>query len=247
MATIIFARDLYYYCTLWTRKMRTFARCPFLRLTRRAQSTTLPQKADLSLPELITARVDDSSELVHLGWSDGEWRTLHPRWLRDNCPSRRHPQTGQRICSSTDLPGRLAVSRCSAAAPSLLRVTWKPDGHESEYCGHWLRAVAPHHFADINLRSAAGESDKREPNAAPSSIPVFHYEEACCNGERGVWEWMRAIRTYGATLLHDVPQAESTVRKVAELLGPVQTHIYGDVFDVRKQNPSTAAHKSPNE
>jgi len=69
----------------------------------------------------------------------------------------------------------------------------------------------------------------------PEALPVHRYEDVCGGEEGALWEWMRAIVTHGATLLRGVPTTEGAVRQVAELLGPVQTQIYGDVFDVRHE------------
>ena len=198
---------------------RRFAALSTHRLAvRRALST-------LARPELRGAHVDGASGLVQLQWSDGRERKLHPLWLRDNCPSRRHPGTGQKLHSAADLPDGLAVSR-SEATGGALRISWEPDGHSSEFCAQWLHAVAP----------VDGAAPQPQAAATPSStIPVFEYDDACRGGDAARHRWMRGIFECGATLLRGVPCTEEAVREVAERLGPIQPQIYGEIFDVRSE------------
>jgi gamma-butyrobetaine dioxygenase/trimethyllysine dioxygenase len=74
---------------------------------------------------------------VRFGGSGGH-ADFHLRWLRHNCDLARHPQTGERMVDSSDLPDALAL-RDARVAREALEVEWAHDGRISRY---WLRERA---------------------------------------------------------------------------------------------------------
>ena len=87
---------------------------------------------------LRSAEIDSRSGLISLLWADGLRRVFHPLWLRDQCPSIRHPGTKQRLSSSAELPQELRATGVEAS-DQVLRVQWKP-AHDSAFCAAWLRS-----------------------------------------------------------------------------------------------------------
>lgn len=178
-----------------------------------------------------------AGEALALRWADGMRRLFHPRWLRDNCPSARHPGTRQKTVSAAELPAGLAVASASATAEAV-RVTWHPDGHVSEFCSRWLRAHAhPDPVSDEASRSAAA------PVAAPVAPAVFEFDvlmrEAAADEAGPQGSWIASLAKHGAVLVRGVPPATADgvdgVRAVAELIGPLQPTIYGTTFEVRSE------------
>ena len=56
---------------------------------------------------------------------------------------------------------------------------------------------------------------------------------------------MKHIGEYGVCVLQNVGTDEETLRKVAELISPVQKTIYGELFDVKvEKNPINIAYSS---
>ena len=82
---------------------------------------------------------------VHDGFlrlRDGEQSAdFHLRWLRHNCDGDRHPQTGERLVDSAELPDVLAVTD-AIVDDGVLRVRWGHDDRVSRYPLAWLREHA---------------------------------------------------------------------------------------------------------
>ena len=187
----------------------------------------------------------ESNNLISLLWSDGLRRTFHPLWLRDQCPSRRHPGTRQKLFSAADVPP-LVRATTTEATDDVLRVQWEPD-HASSYCATWLRSHGTADAADADGSATANDDEAAVVSAAKASAPpdvyTVDFDELLGGGEDARWRWLRALSEDGATLLRGVPEhvtraADNNgggvdgVRFVAELIGPLQPNIYGDIFDV---------------
>ena len=194
---------------------------------------------------LRSAEVDAHSGLVSLLWADGMRRSFHPLWLRDNCPSRRHPGTRQKLCSAADLPLALRVAAADASEGTL-HVRWDPE-HASAFCADWLRghgtvsAAAPSSLVDEPMDDAATAAARASP---PPEVERISFDELQRGGADAHWRWLRALADDGVTLVEGVPERVSLadtasrddsvdgVRFVAELIGPMQPNIYGSIFDV---------------
>jgi hypothetical protein len=207
---------------------------------------------------LRSAEVDARSGLISLLWKDGLRRVFHPLWLRDNDPTRRHPGTRQRLFSAIDLP-RGVQATAAEASDAVLRVQWEP-AHASSFCAAWLRSHGTD-VGTVEPRSSAAAHDEDAVAAAARALPApsvtrMPFDELISGGDAARWRWLRALADEGAVLLEGVPErvcrdgtaatpagsaaaardecAESVpgVRFVAELIGPMQPNIYGDIFDV---------------
>ncbi|KAL3896829.1 MAG: hypothetical protein SGPRY_013184 [Prymnesium sp.] len=176
--------------------------------------------------------IESSPACVRVVWSDGEERRLSPLWLRDNCPSRRHASTGQKLCTAADLPTDLSVNRVEARVDSL-HIEWAPGGEVSEFCSRWLRS-ASQPAARWEGRGEGGV-EREGWGEGSLSLPEFDHAELSVPDERRRYAWMRALFSHGAALIRGVPQEEGAVRRVAECFGPIQPQIYGELFDVRSE------------
>ena len=57
--------------------------------------------------------------------------------------------------------------------------------------------------------------------------------------------WLKHTAEYGFSIVRNVPVIENTVLKLAELIAPVQTTIYGQLFDVKvDKNPINIAYSN---
>lgn len=204
---------------------------------------------------LVAADVDAASSLLSLRWADGLRRTFHPLWLRDQCASRRHPGTRQRLISAADLPRGLRVAEAEAG-DDVLRVQWEP-AHSSSFCATWLRehGTATDKVQPVRLDAFAPSQDAAAAATAgarstPPTVRRMHFDELRDGGAAARWRWLRALADDGATLLEGVPSVVHDadggsrgggggnkdgidgVQYVAELIGPMQPNIYGNIFDV---------------
>ena len=98
-------------------------------------------------PTNVPQATFDPALALHDRWlrvelSDGETADFHYRWLRHRCDCDRHPQTGERLLCSSEIPDDIrpqsAVLDRSATNNDLV-VTWSNDGHVSRYDRTWLR------------------------------------------------------------------------------------------------------------
>ena len=89
----------------------------------------------------------DAAVTLHDRWlrvelTEGETADFHFRWLRHRCDCDRHPQTGERLLCSSEIPDDIrplsAVIDRSAGHNDLV-ITWSGDGHVSRYDRTWLR------------------------------------------------------------------------------------------------------------
>ncbi|KAL1510263.1 hypothetical protein AB1Y20_006586 [Prymnesium parvum] len=173
-------------------------------------------------PGLRSAVVDAASGHLTLQWSDGLEASLHSLWLRDNCATRRHAATGQKLFSSAQLPAHLEMS-VEQVTGSSVQLRWHGDGHVSEYCAHWLRGIIP------------TPAESAHSSTSSCVVPEFEFEDVRDCDPSTKLSWMQAIVSHGATLLRGVPQTEEAVQTVAEQLGPIQLQIYGKIFNVRSE------------
>ena len=77
---------------------------------------------------------------VVLRWADGAERTLHPLWLRDNCPHRRHPGTRQKLGTPADVPKAVQIAALDASDRSLT-IRWHDYDQTSTFSSAWLREL----------------------------------------------------------------------------------------------------------
>jgi len=174
--------------------------------------------------------------MVSLRWADGLRRGFHPLWLRDNCSSRRHAATRQKVASPADLPPTVRVADMQAA-DDVLHVGWEPT-HASAFCAHWLRA----HGFDLEPEAAEGLPAKRASTGLGTDVWRVPFDELWPDQDDARWRWTNALAEHGLTVLENVPASVASatgggesvdgVRAVAEILGPMQPNIYGEIFDV---------------
>ena len=214
-----------------------------LRIGLRGAARAQRPVSNVSHPRLVDARSEtDSGAVVTLRWDDGAQASFHRLWLRDNCAATRHESSRQKLTSAACLPDGLHFQQLRAE-PDRLRVTWGPDGHESDFSAVWLRQLAA---GQAGLEAGApgteatigvGAVPPAVPvaAAAPPSLPRISYDELISGGEAAVWRWLSALHETGATLLTGVPCEPEKVTEVARLVGPVQPQIYGEAWDVIAQ------------
>ena len=235
-----------------------------------SSSRALPSSQP-SIP-LVAAEVDAATHHVSLRWSDGLRRSFHPLWLADNCLSRRHPGTRQKLKTAADLPTSLRIA-AAEASDGVLQVRWDEPyqgqttsaldqnmashsmcsssttstthSRSSTFCANWLRA----HGTDDGSQLSANDQDaaladgNEVEGQTRGSLEVrrIRFDDLAGGGAAARWAWLSAIVEDGVTILEGVPRTVGSdrvdgVRFVAELIGPMQPNIYGDIFDVISQS-----------
>ena len=167
-------------------------------------------------PVLVAADVDSSTALVSLRWADGVHRQFHPLWLADNCPSRRHPGTRQKLATAAELPPDVHVASLTPAGGKL-QVHWRqPQGNSesppssSSFCASWLRAHGSDTAPQRPTAAAPGPSPPSDAVRETLAVPRLRFEDLLSGGEAVRWEWLSAIAKAGATILEGVPRMVGT-------------------------------------
>jgi gamma-butyrobetaine dioxygenase len=185
--------------------------------------------------QIVGAQLGD--RWVSAAWSDGLISRFHHVWLRDNCPCAAcvHQGTREQTFELLDIPPDPMPSSAQATGNALV-VTW-PDGHVSVFHAGWLRA----HGYDTPSAASARTLWDASTLAAP---PAFD-GPAVLADDGALYEWLIALRTYGATLLHHVPCTDSAVGDVASRIGIVRETNFGVLWDVWSEpDPVTNANTS---
>ena len=143
-------------------------------------------------------------------------------WLRDNIPSGRHRNEGQRTFDITELPSveirdvRLANDQVTIAFGDI----------EDTFLGDWLR-----HF-DFGLADA-GVTPTPTLWDASFQDGISFAEYKILHEDRGaLLPWLEHVRDWGFALLTGTPAQPGTVEEVVGLFGHVRETNYGRVFDV---------------
>jgi gamma-butyrobetaine dioxygenase/trimethyllysine dioxygenase len=93
---------------------------------------------------MAAVSIEPSDSFLRVRFADGTHADFHYFWLRHNCDCCRHPQTGERIICSSNVP--MAIRPESVALntdATAVTVRWNdPDGHRSTFALPWLRMHA---------------------------------------------------------------------------------------------------------
>lgn len=170
--------------------------------------------------------VTSGTREVDLRWSDGSVSRFHHRWLRDNSPQARHPETQHRVEESSSLPRDLTPRSVTIDDTGHLAISW-PDGHESCFDPAWLAA----HDYSRGVRWQRRRPVLWDGSFAPH-VARTTYESLRSDPAARI-EWLRSFRDHGLVILTDIPHREGIVAEIGEDLGRVRTTSWGRVFDVK--------------
>lgn len=166
------------------------------------------------------------SDWLTVGWADGRQRSYPTLWLRDNIPSGRHREEGQRVFDINELPERIAIVAASLSDGGVT-VSFGPDG---------LSDTFPAAFFEGHTLSGAHDADSRPSpqtwGSERQELLDFADYEVIRGGDAARLDWLRHVRDYGFGLLSNTPAVAGTVTEVAGLFGFVRETNYGRLFDV---------------
>jgi len=185
---------------------------------------------------------------------------LHATWLRHNCqcPKCVQRSTGQKLIRPSVLAPSYVIESIEIVRPdddvakapvnsaargivddALVRVRWRDDAtnHESEYPLSYLAANVPQSPGRLTIESTPSKCMNTE-----SPLPSIEYAKLIDDEKEGrsgsgdaTLRWLHLINEYGICLIRRVPVDDGYVRRVAELICPIQKTIYGESWDVRSE------------
>ena len=174
----------------------------------------------------------DSLDVV---WSDGESRRFAAVWLRDNIPSGRHREAGQRTFDITELP--TVEIHDARLVENSVRV--KFGDIEDTFTGDWLR-----HF-DFGPAKAGVTPPPVLWDGSLQDVIAFTDYTTVREDPAARLAWLEEIRDRGFGLLGGTPAQPETIQEVVGLFGHVRETNYGRLFDVVvTPNPANLANTS---
>lgn len=185
-------------------------------------SVTAPTGGAHSMP-VAPVELGVRTLTVHL---DGEPRTFHYVWLRDNCwcASCRVRQTAERSLFTPGIPSDIAPVHAWLDDRCALQVEWN-DGHRSTYAARWL---VRHDYGD-----RARTARRHEPRlwARGFDPPQFAYGDVIGSTE-GQLAYLDALRDVGVAVVTGVPSRSGEVARFAETIGHVREVAFERIHNV---------------
>lgn len=192
---------------------------------------------------LRNARVDETGEVVTLGWADGGTARFHAPWLRDNAldDKTRSASNGQRLITILDIPRDTRIGQAAVSGGDLV-VGFLPENKTVRFPGAWLRA----HAYDRPAPAAPGwvaEGVRTWTRAAMQDAVPRASLAAARRDPAVLRQWLGAVKEFGFAVMDGVPTQSGALCGVVELFGYVRETNYGRWFDVRAEvNPNNLAY-----
>ncbi|GAA5995873.1 hypothetical protein JCM5350_007968 [Sporobolomyces pararoseus] len=234
------AQQLRYRCTRSTtrsppRQLRTAATpllLPFPSTPLRAlafSSTTASGKR-------FSTTVDEKNGRVQIKLPDGTSTSFSPVWLRDHCREERsyHPATRQKLVDTCKIPTDLQPKEVTSDERGIY-VAWPESSFESSY-----RSFYPWAFLVENSYNPALLSNRELARTDSSKIlwtsdisnrlPTVTYEEVM-ESEKGVFEWLKRIDTFGFSFCSGIPPTPEATEKLIRRIAFIRETHYGGFWD----------------
>jgi hypothetical protein len=206
---------------------------------------------------VISQKITDSNRRLELeirlrNTDDGKpviaTKVFDSLWLRFNCHSDKSKQadSGQRIIDYAKIPSDLKIKRCIYDEHNVY-IEWQEPGVTQSVIPIGLLVGA----VDYKQTRAKIDIDKYSTKTL-KTFDYNHFVDSATAGDRQpsvsglfVHEWMKHVYLYGFALVKNVPCKVDNVQNLAQLICPVQTTIYGKLFDVEATpNPINIAYST---
>ena len=193
---------------------------------------------------LARARILDDG-MVQCHWSDGSTGRFSLLWLRDHCPSKVHPDSGQRTVELRHIPSLSPAQIAVNEAGRTLDVNWPDAPSQSTFDSAWLwrhcadrrgTACATHNATVDSAATAAKVvpwSGATLRNAVPRirSWAELVLADTSEREEEAALDCLRELRRSGFVVVSDVPPTFEATEQLATRLGRVQDTFYGALWD----------------
>ncbi|XP_067680488.1 gamma-butyrobetaine dioxygenase-like [Haliotis asinina] len=171
----------------------------------------------------------DGGKNVEIKWDDGSISRYHSMWLRQSChcPSCRL-STNQPIVNFKDVDIDAIVTAVQLDGDKVLKVIWSDD---KDHTGIFPVPFLKHYsYSDESL--AEIKKQRKMVFNNETRIPEVTYSDVM-ESDTGLFKWLNYLSQYGICLVKNVPTQEMTIRKVVERIAPIQSSVYGEIFDVK--------------
>ncbi len=176
-------------------------------------------------------------DALTLIWSDGRRSELPSIWLRDNCPSGFHAQTGERVFDLLSVEDAPIIDAAALEGPTL-RIAWR-DGHRSRFSGDWLAAYEPGRRAED---PADIDPVLWPEQMGPDTLPR-HDAAAILASDAALLAWLRETAALGVSIVEGLADEIDAGVAVAERVGFLRRTNFGQTFEVvSKADPNNLAY-----
>lgn len=172
---------------------------------------------------------------LRVQWADGREHAFHLAWLRDNCRCPTCVSTSGQKTPRTVVPDEVYTEAVNVIEHGAMVTTkWVDHSDRSSYTSDWLRNFA-YCRGILQEESASREARAtyRGMDGTRHGVPIqdMPYSQLV-SGDQGVFQWMSHMNVNGFCVIRGSPREEGTVKRVANLVGPVSHAIYGETFKV---------------
>jgi hypothetical protein len=176
--------------------------------------------------------------------------------LRFNCHSNKSIQacSGQRIIETESIPQNLLIEKAEKYGDQL-RITWcassgqdesfipieflkhnSPDFDKNEYSSPKFKtANSLEHFDYMNLVDSHGNENKEYIYKYEIQFQNLNFRFNRMLNFILCDRWLKHMAEYGVCIVKKLPTQENMVRKLAEIIAPIQRTIYDEIFDVKAE------------
>ena len=152
---------------------------------------------------------------------------FHAVWMRYNCqcPKCCQVDSGQRINNVYKFLPNYTIKEVFVE-DDIVKVQWNEDDHLGIFPGEFLEANSYEEAAREKIRE-----EIKPVFLSNGTLPQVKYEDVMSSDET-LLQWVKYLNEVGICLVKGLPSSEDSLKKVVERLWPIQSTIYGDIFDV---------------
>ncbi len=179
------------------------------------------------------------ADRLQITWSNGNESAFHYIWLRDNCPTVRHPIVGETMLDPLAIPLNITPQEVQLTKRGTLQIVWANDEHQSDYDPAWLYQNA--------YESEFREARRFHPTlwttaSLENFLPEVTYE-AIMADDKSLLDWLRLLRQYGFTIMRGVPLEDKKVLEIAQRVAFLRNSNFGLHFTVESRpDPNSLAY-----
>jgi len=186
--------------------------------------------------------LSDTQNGLEITWDDGSADTFCWLWLRDNCPTGFHPDTGERIFDLLSIPDTL-TGTSDLKDGSTIAIDWSADNdgarHHSIFEENFLRAHRP---GKPRIDAAAIPPNIWDRSLGAAGIPR-HDASAVLSSDDALLAWMKDTVAYGLSIVTGLADDPEAGMKVARRVGFLRETNFGVTFEViNKPDPNNLAY-----
>lgn len=163
---------------------------------------------------------------LKIQWTDGQSAQFHYLWLRDNCPSGFHPDTGERVFDQLSVSENIHPLELSYDEQQV-RILWSEHEHSSTFSQSWLREYA----YSTELNSTKQSRYRSWGNEFLENIPS-EQQAALMESDQALFNWMRQLDRDGLALVRHMENSEQAVIETAQRIDYLRKTNFGETFNV---------------